>query len=173
VNLDEQARLELALRDPVASEALALFEAGAEGTAPEDRNWAEPYRQALAHWRLVEALLAVPGAEARAEALAVLNEAKATALRLGAAPLAQELCALGARAGLDAAVPTTTPLTPRELAVLRQVARGLTNRQIGAELYISEKTVSVHLSRAMAKLEVAGRAAAVNAAHLRGYLTEE
>jgi DNA-binding NarL/FixJ family response regulator len=49
----------------------------------------------------------------------------------------------------------------------------LTNKQIGAELYISEKTVSVHLSRAMAKLEVAGRAAAVNAAHLRGYLTED
>ncbi|MDN3243656.1 helix-turn-helix transcriptional regulator [Glycomyces tritici] len=173
VNLDEQARLELALRDPVASEALALFEAGADGAAPEDRTWAEPYRQALAHWRLVEALLAVPGAEARAEALAVLTEAKATALRLGATPLVQELCALAARAGLDAAVPTTTPLTPRELAVLRQVARGLTNRQIGAELFISEKTVSVHLSRAMAKLEVAGRAAAVNAAHLRGFLTED
>ncbi|MEU5154614.1 AAA family ATPase [Glycomyces sp. NPDC021274] len=173
VHLDEQARLELALRDPVASEALALFEAGADGAAPEDRTWAEPYRQALAHWRLVEALLAVPAAEARTEALAVLTEAKATALRLGAAPLAQELCALAERAGLDAAVPTTTPLTPRELAVLRQVARGLTNRQIGAELFISEKTVSVHLSRAMAKLEVAGRAAAVNAAHLRGYLTED
>lgn len=172
-NLDEQGRLELALRDPVASEALALFEAGAQGAVPEDRTWAEPYRQALAHWRLAEALLAVPGAEARAEAVAVLTEAKATALRLGAVPLMQELCALAERAGLDAAVPATTPLTPRELAVLRQVARGLTNKQIGAELYISEKTVSVHLSRAMAKLEVAGRAAAVNAAHLRGYLNED
>ncbi|WP_205324464.1 AAA family ATPase [Glycomyces sp. YM15] len=172
VHLDEQARLELALRDPVASEALALFEAGVDGAAHEDPTWAEPYRQALALWRLAEALLAAPGAEARTEAVAVLAEAKATALRLGAVPLVQELCALAERAGLDAAVPTTTPLTPRELAVLRQVARGLTNKQIGAELYISEKTVSVHLSRAMAKLEVAGRAAAVNAAHLRGYLTD-
>ncbi|MCH7229611.1 response regulator transcription factor [Glycomyces sp. L485] len=70
------------------------------------------------------------------------------------------------------AKPTTGPLTPRELGVLRLVAKGLTNRQIGAELYISEKTVSVHLSRAMSKLGVANRAEAVNAAHLRGYLAE-
>ncbi|HEX2145422.1 MAG TPA: AAA family ATPase [Glycomyces sp.] len=174
----EQERLELALRDPVAAEALALLEAaqekggsGASG-AGFDQNWAEPYRQAYARWRLAESLLATPEAESRVEAAAVLTEAKATAIRLGAAPLSEELCALAERARLNAPVPTSTPLTPRELAVLRQVARGLTNRQIGAELYISEKTVSVHLSRAMAKLQVAGRAAAVNAAHLRGYLTE-
>jgi DNA-binding CsgD family transcriptional regulator len=177
--LGEQERLELALRDPVASEALALLDAagktGRPGAAevPYDETWAEPYRQAYARWRLAEALLAAPGAETRAEAAAAITDAKATAIRLGAGPLSKELCALAERARLDAAVPTSTPLTPRELAVLRLVARGLTNRQIGAELYISEKTVSVHLSRAMAKLEVAGRAAAVNAAHLRGYLTED
>ncbi|WP_304608726.1 LuxR family transcriptional regulator [Glycomyces sp. TRM65418] len=174
--LGEQERLELALRDPVASEALALLDAagktGGPGDGPYGGAWAEPYRQAYAHWRLAEALLAAPGAESRTEAAAVLADAKATAIRLGAGPLAAELCALAERARLDTAMPTSTPLTPRELAVLRQVARGLTNRQIGAELYISEKTVSVHLSRAMAKLQVAGRAAAVNAAHLRGYLTE-
>ncbi|WP_304608799.1 AAA family ATPase [Glycomyces amatae] len=178
--LGEQDRLELALRDPVASEALALLErTGRSDTgaipvgAMAGGDWAEPYRQAYAQWRLAEALLAAPGGESRTEAAEVLTEAKTTAIRLGAAPLAEALCELAERARLDAAVPTTTPLTPRELAVLRLVARGLTNRQIGAELYISEKTVSVHLSRAMAKLEVAGRAAAVNAAHLRGYLTED
>ena len=174
--LGEQERLELALRDPVASEALALLDAagktGRSGIGDHEEPWAEPYRQAYARWRLAEALLSESGAEARAEAAAVLAEAKATAIRLGAIPLSAELCALAERARLDTAVPTSTPLTPRELAVLRLVARGLTNRQIGAELYISEKTVSVHLSRAMAKLQVAGRAAAVNAAHLRGYLTE-
>ncbi len=57
--------------------------------------------------------------------------------------------------------------------MLRLVATGLTNRQIGAELYISEKTVSVHLSRAMAKLGAANRAEAVSTAHLRGYLADE
>jgi DNA-binding CsgD family transcriptional regulator len=174
VQLDEQERLELALRDPLASETLALLEAGRAGACePYDGTWAEPYRQAYARWRLAEALLSESGAEARTEAAAVLAEAKATAIRLGAVPLTEELCALAKRARLGVVAPTSTPLTPRELAVLRQVARGLTNKQIGAELYISEKTVSVHLSRAMAKLEVAGRAAAVNAAHLRGYLTED
>lgn len=177
VMLGEQERLELALRDPVASEALALLDAAKKtgrsgGDAPYDETWAEPYRQAYARWRLAEALLAAPGAEARAEAAVVLAQAKATAMRLDADPLCEELCALAERARLTTAVPTATPLTPRELAVLRLVARGLTNKQIGSELYISEKTVSVHLSRAMAKLQVAGRAAAVNAAHLRGYLTE-
>ena len=173
--LGEQERLELALRDPAASEALAILEAGKNGHAGarHDQVWAEPYRQAYARWRLAEALLGESGSEARTEAAAVLTEAKATATRLGAGPLVEELHALAERARFDVAGATSTPLTPRELAVLRQVARGLTNRQIGAELYISEKTVSVHLSRAMAKLEVAGRAAAVNAAHLRGYLTED
>ncbi|MFP5069823.1 helix-turn-helix transcriptional regulator [Pseudonocardia nantongensis] len=63
-----------------------------------------------------------------------------------------------------------TPLTPREQAVLQQVAYGLTNRAIGERLYISEKTVSVHLSRAMTKLGASGRAEAVSVAHARGLL---
>ncbi|WP_030160621.1 LuxR family transcriptional regulator [Glycomyces sp. NRRL B-16210] len=175
VRLGEQERLDLALNDPVASETLALLDAAddAPGVGAQEGNWAEPYRQTYARWRLAEALLAESSAESRAEAAEILTEAKATAIRLGAKPLSEELCALAERARLDTPLPTSTPLTPRELAVLRLVARGLTNRQIGTELYISEKTVSVHLSRAMAKLEVAGRAAAVNAAHLRGYLTED
>ncbi|THV40497.1 helix-turn-helix transcriptional regulator [Glycomyces buryatensis] len=136
----------------------------------------EPYRRAYAQWRLAEALLSGSGGgsstDERTEAAEVLREAKTTAMRLGAAPLSAELCALGERSRLDVAVPTSSPLTPRELAVLRLVARGLTNRQIGAELFISEKTVSVHLSRAMSKLKAANRTEAVNVAHLRGYLTE-
>ncbi|WP_158630402.1 helix-turn-helix transcriptional regulator [Glycomyces terrestris] len=165
-------RAETAAAPPTAPARLDAAETGAIPVAPA-RDWAEPYRQAYARWRLAEALLAAPGADARAQAAEVLVAAKRTAIALGAQPLREELCALAERARLDTAMPSSTPLTPRELAVLRLVARGLTNRQIGAELFISEKTVSVHLSRAMAKLEVAGRAAAVNAAHLRGYLTEE
>ncbi|PRY60534.1 regulatory LuxR family protein [Glycomyces artemisiae] len=169
--LTDQERLDLALTDPLASETLAMLEDGAAPAPAQD--WAEPYRQAYARWRLAEALLASPGADARLKAAEALVAAKRTAIELGAEPLRKELCALAERARLDTAMPTSTPLTPRELGVLCLVARGLTNRQIGAELFISEKTVSVHLSRAMAKLEVAGRAAAVNAAHLRGYLAEE
>ncbi|HEU5127643.1 MAG TPA: AAA family ATPase [Glycomyces sp.] len=133
----------------------------------------EPYRRAYARWRLAEALLGRGGAEDRAEAAEQLAEAGRTAERLGAAPLLERVSALSSRARLAIAAPSAGPLTPRELAVLRLVATGLTNRQIGAELYISEKTVSVHLSRAMAKLGAANRAEAVSTAHLRGYLADE
>lgn len=132
----------------------------------------EPYRQAYARWRLAEALLGRGGAEDRAEAAEQLAEAGKAAERLGAAPLLKQARALSSRARLTIAAPSAGPLTPRELGVLRLVATGLTNRQIGAELYISEKTVSVHLSRAMAKLGAANRAEAVSTAHLRGYLAE-
>lgn len=50
------------------------------------------------------------------------------------------------------------------------MAEGLTTRQVGARLFISEKTASVHLSRAMAKLSASSRAEAVGAAYLRGLL---
>jgi DNA-binding NarL/FixJ family response regulator len=65
------------------------------------------------------------------------------------------------------------PFTPRERSVLRLVALGRTNRQVGEELFISEKTVSVHLSRIMAKLGAARRAEAVAIAYDRGLLEEQ
>jgi DNA-binding NarL/FixJ family response regulator len=49
------------------------------------------------------------------------------------------------------------PLTPRELDVLALVTDGQSNRQIAARLFISEKTVSVHVSNILAKLGVRGR----------------
>lgn len=51
----------------------------------------------------------------------------------------------------------TSVLTPRELAVVRMVARGLRNRGIAAALGISESTVKAHLSRTYAKLGAHGR----------------
>lgn len=56
-------------------------------------------------------------------------------------------------------------LTPRELDVLRLVAEGLSNGQIGARLYISTKTVSVHVSNILAKLGVSSRTEAAAVAH--------
>jgi DNA-binding NarL/FixJ family response regulator len=54
-------------------------------------------------------------------------------------------------------------LTERELEVLRRAARGLTNKQIGADLQISDRTVQNHLANIYAKLGVASRTEAVTA----------
>jgi predicted ATPase/DNA-binding CsgD family transcriptional regulator len=53
---------------------------------------------------------------------------------------------------------TRLPLTSREWEVAQLVARGLTNRQIAARLFISERTVDTHVGRIMAKLGCANRA---------------
>lgn len=59
-------------------------------------------------------------------------------------------------------------LTPRELEVLQLVAQGRTNAQIAAELVLSTKTASVHVSNILAKLGVAGRTEAAHWAHRHG-----
>ncbi len=61
-------------------------------------------------------------------------------------------------------------LTARELEVLEGVARGGSNAQIGAELFISEATVKTHLLRVFTKLGVDDRTRAVTVAIQRGIL---
>lgn len=61
-------------------------------------------------------------------------------------------------------------LTPREVEVLRAVARGLSNAAVGHELFISETTVKTHLIRAFGKLGVNDRTHAVTVATDRGLL---
>jgi DNA-binding NarL/FixJ family response regulator len=56
-------------------------------------------------------------------------------------------------------------LTPREFEVLRLVAAGLSNAAIAGELFISAKTVSVHVSNILAKLGTASRGEAAALAH--------
>ncbi|MFF0520034.1 response regulator [Actinomadura nitritigenes] len=62
------------------------------------------------------------------------------------------------------------PLSPRELEVLGLIARGSTNREAAARLFISEATVKTHLLHIYGKLGVNDRAAAVAAAFDRGLL---
>ena len=66
--------------------------------------------------------------------------------------------------------PAADALTPRELDVLRAVADGLTNADVGKRLFIGESTVKTHLLRAFAKLDVDDRTAAVTVAMKRGLL---
>jgi two-component system, NarL family, response regulator DevR len=66
--------------------------------------------------------------------------------------------------------PERERLTERELDVLRLLARGLSNRAIGAELFISETAVKFHVGNLMRKLMVSRRAGAVYAATKLGLL---
>ena len=61
-------------------------------------------------------------------------------------------------------------LTRREEQVLALLAQGDTNRQIAKTLFISQKTVNVHVSNILAKLGTPNRAAAVTAAHRQGLI---
>ncbi|MCP3800140.1 response regulator transcription factor [Allokutzneria sp. A3M-2-11 16] len=61
-------------------------------------------------------------------------------------------------------------LSAREIEVLRQVKRGLSNGEIGKELFISEATVKTHLLRVFTKLDVSDRTAAVTTAMENGLL---
>jgi DNA-binding NarL/FixJ family response regulator len=66
--------------------------------------------------------------------------------------------------------PERPHLSERETAVLRLVAEGCTNAEIGRRLYIGESTVKTHLLRVFGKLGVADRTAAVTSAMRHGLL---
>jgi len=66
--------------------------------------------------------------------------------------------------------PTASPLSAREIEVLRLVAQGSTNADIGRTLHISEATVKTHLLRVFGKLDVSDRTAAVTTAMRLGLL---
>lgn len=128
------------------------------------------YEVARSRFRLAEALLEVGDRDAaRDEAGLALTDADA----MGAVPLATAVRGLARRGRLDlpgVRVGGVDVLTAREAEVLALVAQGLSNRQIGEKLFISAKTVSVHISNLLAKLGVSGRAEAVSVAHQRGLI---
>ena len=142
--------------------------------AVEAFGFGHVYEEARSRWRWAEALLATGDRAGAAEQAAAAHE---VAVRLGAAPLRTSIEALVRRGRLDVALPgvarspgVAAVLTPREAEVLGLLAQGRTNRQVGAELYISEKTASVHVSNIIAKLGASGRTEAVAIAAQRGML---
>jgi DNA-binding NarL/FixJ family response regulator len=68
----------------------------------------------------------------------------------------------------DAKPDRLADLTDRELEVLRQVARGLSNAEIAGELYLSEATVKTHVNRILTKLELRDRTQAAVLAYETG-----
>ncbi|GAM50025.1 helix-turn-helix transcriptional regulator [Nocardia seriolae] len=174
---------------PVDSAQRAVFTARLAGSAA---RWAEaatawrtverPYDVATSLLGLAESAVAEGN---RAEAGSALRELTDIATRLGAEPLRRTAQAMSERARIPLDGSSNQPskakggtgsgrfgLTARELDVLRLVAKGLSNRGLAAELFISINTAGVHVSRILAKLGVAGRTEAAAFAHEHGLLAE-
>jgi DNA-binding CsgD family transcriptional regulator len=152
------------------------------GAAKAWQDVGRPHRAGYAWWRQAQAHLdagqPVPAAAALRSAVAAAD---------GHAPLLAQIRALAGRARIPLPSPAgVTPgvpppatasagygLTDREVAVLRLVAAGYTNAQIGGELYISPKTAGVHVSNILRKLGVSGRVQAAALAERAGLLDSE
>jgi DNA-binding CsgD family transcriptional regulator len=143
------------------------------------REAGEPYLLAYSLLRLAEACVA---AGSRAAAGQAIGEAHELAATLGAEPLVAGAGAFARRTRLSLAGAEADPqaeptpvdelnrfaLTQREREVLLLVAVGRSNSEIAKALFISSKTVSVHVSNILAKLGVAGRVEAAALAHRLG-----
>ncbi len=139
-----------------------------------------PYQEATARLRSAESLLS-GGARRSADAGLARSELKRALVLLEpleAAPAlldVQRIAGLGrlrlgaARVPANGAAGLST-LTVRELEVARLVAEGRTNQQIAAALVVSPKTVSVHVSRIISKLEVQNRTQAAALLHRHGLM---
>jgi DNA-binding CsgD family transcriptional regulator/tetratricopeptide (TPR) repeat protein len=175
---------------PMAKAHLTVVEAElSRASGPNDpQRWAVaaaewgrlncPLPQAYAWWRQAEALLRHHSE--RSAPTRLLGRAHHVATGAGAAPLRTEIEALARRARVRLggpapavpAAPSAHGLTERELEVLRLLTVGSTNRQVARTLFISEKTVSIHVSRILAKLGAANRGEAAAIAHRLGLVHE-
>jgi DNA-binding NarL/FixJ family response regulator len=122
----------------------------------------------------------------RSRAVVALEAANAIAHELEAAPLLSEIESLARRARIQLEREPSSPAAPpgqssalepfgltlRELEVLRLIAAGFSNPEIGRALYISTKTASHHVSRILSKLGMTSRVEAAGVAHRLGLISD-
>lgn len=145
---------------------------------PEQEELVDAWRKAVAAFqvfphvhelawsraRLAEILRA--GGDA-AGARELVDQARESAKQLGAEPLLEHLRTFGTTPQRSGAGPSGR-LTARESEILALVAAGRSNGEIGTQLFISTKTVSVHVSNILAKLGASGRTEAAAIGRRRG-----
>lgn len=119
-----------------------------------------PYERAEVQVRAAAALAA---AGKRQAAVDRLTDAYRTARKLGARPLASS-AAEGLRALGEPVDARSAGLSRREVEVLRFAAEGLTNREIAARLFLSKRTVDMHVRNVLAKLDCRSRVEAAQRA---------
>lgn len=180
--MDASGPLQQAYRLTFAAEAArADGTAAAPGTDPRPA-WdaaAQAWERLDQPYELARTLLHAAGSAMdrgdRDDAADRLARAAPLAGKLGAGPLSEQIGSLARRARLGlpsgpagGRPPAIAGLTAREADVLRLVAAGHSNRDIAAELFISAKTVSVHVSNILAKLDATSRTEAAAIAHRAG-----
>jgi DNA-binding NarL/FixJ family response regulator len=114
-------------------------------------------------------LLLARGDKDLCRAAALLSEADGLAHQIGLKALRGRITALGAPI---ASVSFPGELSAREAQILRLVAHGLTNRDIGASLFISKHTAAKHVSHILTKTGCANRTEASSYAHRHGLVDE-
>ena len=163
---------EIALLDGDPAAATGHFERALE----ELRELELPFERAQTQLRAGVALVA---ADRREDALIVLTDSYRCARKLGARPLAARVVAeferlgepVARRLGRKAArEQDSAGLTPRELQIVRAVAGGRADREIAKELFLSPRTVEMHVQNALAKLDCRSRAEAAARAAALGLL---
>ncbi|HUH08070.1 MAG TPA: AAA family ATPase [Egibacteraceae bacterium] len=109
------------------------------------------------------------------EMIAIPIEPERVPVAVGPGQPGSERVDLSARVGGAPAVPTASRfgLSPRENSVLLVLAEGRTNREIAERLFISERTVAVHVRRILAKLRVSGRVEAAGLAIRLGLVPDD
>ena len=177
---DALARIAAATGDAEAVAALAhalgelaLLHGDADGAAQQFAQALELFSEVPAPYDRAEtqvrAAVAFAAIGSRSTAIDRLNDAYRTARKLGARPLAsraaEELQALGESVDVRAG-----GLSRRELEVLRLAAEGLTNQEIATRLFVSKRTVDMHVRNLLARLDCRSRVEAARRARSLGLL---